>query len=120
MKRNRCAISADYNDRNIVMMKNHKNIFDEIVTHAKRDLPIESDIEHRKLDITEDQCPITFVKVKVELAKLQEGDLLEVLLNPGEPLKNVPRSAVEQGHKVHEIEPDRDFFRVFIEKGKLF
>ncbi len=78
---------------------------------------IESDREHHKLDITKDQCPITFVKVKVKLAKLQKGSLLEVLLNPGEPLKNVPRSAEEQGHKVHEIEPDGEFFRVLIEKG---
>jgi tRNA 2-thiouridine synthesizing protein A len=74
-------------------------------------------MEHHKLDITKDKCPITFVKVKVKLAKLKKGDLLEVLLNSCEPLKNVPRSAQEQGHKVHHIEPDGEFYTVLIEKG---
>ena len=73
-------------------------------------------MEHHKLDITKDKCPITFVKVKVKLAKLDTGDRLEVLLSEGEPLKNVPRSAEEQGHKVLEIEPDGQFFKVLIEK----
>ncbi len=74
-------------------------------------------MEYHKLDITKDKCPITFVKVKVKLAKLKKGDRLEVLLSEGEPLKNVPRSAEEQGHKVHVIEPDGQFHKVLIEKG---
>jgi TusA-related sulfurtransferase len=69
-----------------------------------------------KLDITKDVCPMTFVKVKVQLAKMQTGDRLEVLLTDGEPLKNVPRSAQEQGHKVLEIEQAGEFHRILIEK----
>ena len=45
------------------------------------------------LDITKEHCPMTFVKTKIELAKLQPGDILEVLLAEGEPLDNVPRNA---------------------------
>ena len=41
---------------------------------------------------------MTFVKTKIELAKLQPGDILEVLLAEGEPLDNVPRNAREQGY----------------------
>ncbi len=52
----------------------------------------------RVLDITGEHCPMTFVKVKIELAKLDSGDELTVLLREGEPLENVPRSAVEQGY----------------------
>lgn len=54
------------------------------------------------LDITRDHCPMTFVKTKLELEKLQPGDTLEVLLSEGEPLSNVPRTAVEQGFQVLE------------------
>ena len=36
---------------------------------------------------------MTFVKTKIELSKLSEGDILEVLLAEGEPLENVPRNA---------------------------
>ncbi|OHB69221.1 MAG: response regulator SirA [Planctomycetes bacterium RBG_16_43_13] len=55
------------------------------------------------LDITKEHCPMTFVKVKLELSKMSPGDQLEVLLNEGEPLDNVPKSAVEQGFKVTSI-----------------
>ena len=48
---------------------------------------------------------MTFVKTKIELAKLQPGDILEVLLAEGEPLDNVPRNAREQGyHSVEHVE----------------
>lgn len=56
------------------------------------------------LDITKEHCPMTFVRTKLELAKLKEGDVLEVLLSEGEPLNNVPKSATEQGFKVLSIE----------------
>lgn len=46
---------------------------------------------------------MTFVKTKIQLSKLSTGDLLEVLLTEGEPLKNVPRSSTEQGYKVLDI-----------------
>ena len=57
------------------------------------------------LDITQDRCPMTFVKTKLQLEQLRDGDLLEVLLSEGEPLDKVPKTAVEQGftllEKVH-------------------
>ena len=56
-----------------------------------------------KLDITREHCPMTFVKTKIELAKLKTGDILEVLLSEGEPLDNVPKSAAEQGYSVLEV-----------------
>ncbi|HXH72494.1 MAG TPA: sulfurtransferase TusA family protein [Mariprofundaceae bacterium] len=56
------------------------------------------------LDITKETCPMTFVKVKLMLARINKGEHLEVLLNDGEPLQNVPRSCEEQGYKVLSIE----------------
>ncbi|MDR1584996.1 MAG: sulfurtransferase TusA family protein [Prevotellaceae bacterium] len=55
------------------------------------------------LDITHEHCPMTFVKTKIELAKLKSGDILNVRLTEGEPLQNVPKSAVEQGYNVLSI-----------------
>ena len=57
----------------------------------------------KELDITKEHCPMTFVKTKIELSKLQSGDQLVVFLTEGEPLENVPKSALEQGFKVLEI-----------------
>ena len=58
----------------------------------------------KTLDITKEHCPMTFVKTKIELSRLQEGDILEVLLAEGEPLDNVPRNAREQGYNVLSVE----------------
>ena len=55
------------------------------------------------LDITNEHCPMTFVKTKLKLAQIADGDILEVLLTEGEPLNNLPRSAKEQGYNVLEV-----------------
>jgi len=69
------------------------------------------------LDITRETCTMTFVKVKLRLAKMEAGEQLEVLLNEGEPLENVPRSCEEQGYKVLSIEPtDNDQHMLLIQK----
>ncbi|MGZ0188826.1 MAG: sulfurtransferase TusA family protein [Alphaproteobacteria bacterium] len=52
------------------------------------------------LDITGDRCPMTFVKTRLMLDKMQVGERLEVRLKGAEPLSNVPRSAKELGHIV--------------------
>ncbi len=54
----------------------------------------------KTLDITKEHCPMTFVKTKIELSKLQKGDILEVLVTEGEPLDNIPKSSAEQGFEV--------------------
>lgn len=60
---------------------------------------------------------MTFVKTKIELAKLQAGDILEVLLSEGEPLDNVPRNAVDQGYEVLSVEHvERTTHKVIIKK----
>ena len=71
----------------------------------------------KQLDITKEHCPMTFVKTKIELSKLQTGDILEVLLTEGEPLDNVPKSASEQGYKVLKIQHIKDtIHKITIEK----
>ena len=57
------------------------------------------------LDITREVCPMTYVHTKLRLEALGPGELLEVLLRGDEPLRNVPRSAREEGHEVLLVEP---------------
>ena len=69
------------------------------------------------LDITGDCCPMTFVKVKLALAKLKTGEELDVALNEGEPLNNVPRTVTEQGHEVLSIRQEGGVHHVLIRKA---
>jgi len=59
---------------------------------------------------------MTFVKTKLKLESLQAGDILEVFLKDGEPIKNVPRSVTDEGHKVLKVEQNGDVFRLIILK----
>ena len=52
------------------------------------------------VDITDVVCPVTFVKAKVALEELEDGDILSIHLHDGEPVQNVPRSIKEEGHKI--------------------
>lgn len=72
------------------------------------------------LDITDVVCPITFVKVKVALEDLDDGQILGVRLNDGEPIQNVPRSLKDEGHKVLSVDDNGDgTFTLLVEKGGL-
>jgi TusA-related sulfurtransferase len=69
------------------------------------------------LDITKEHCPMTFVKTKLKLEELEEGDILEILLTAGEPLENVPKTVTQQGHEVLETTQVKDnIYKVVIKK----
>lgn len=70
------------------------------------------------VDITDVVCPVTFVKTKVALDGLDEGEVLQVHLADGEPLQNVPRSCKEEGHKVLKLTDNGDgTYEMFVQKG---
>ena len=52
------------------------------------------------LDVSALTCPMTWVRTKLALERLEPGDELVVRCAPGEALENVPRSAREAGHEV--------------------
>lgn len=60
------------------------------------------------VDITDVNCPITFVKAKVVLDELEEGEVLKVHMNGGEPANNVPRSLKEEGHEILDLIENTD------------
>jgi sulfite reductase (ferredoxin) len=63
-------------------------------------------------------CPLNFVKAKLELEKLEMDDILEVLLDEGEPARNVPASFTEQGQQVLEIKNAGDHYCVKVQREK--
>ncbi len=60
------------------------------------------------VDITDVVCPVTFVKAKVALEELDEGQILSIRLNDGEPVQNVPRSVKEEGHQILKLYDNDD------------
>ncbi|GHT36267.1 transcriptional regulator [Planctomycetales bacterium] len=60
------------------------------------------------VDITDVVCPVTFVKAKVALEELDDGQIISIRMNDGEPVQNVPRSIKDEGHKVLKLLDNKD------------
>ena len=70
-----------------------------------------------QVDITDKVCPLTFVKAKVSLDELEDGEVLAVRMNDGEPVQNVPRSMKEEGHQILKLEDNQDgTFTLYVKK----
>lgn len=72
----------------------------------------------KKLDLHGVSCPMNFVKTKAALSSLDSGELLEVILDEGDAMLNVPRSLKEEGHQIIKVENLGETFRVLVRKGK--
>lgn len=69
------------------------------------------------IDIRDVVCPMTFVKTKAAIDELEIGQVLEVLMNDGEPAENVPRSMKEEGQQVFRLEKiDEGSYRMLVKK----
>jgi sulfite reductase (ferredoxin) len=60
------------------------------------------------LDLKGTPCPINYVKVKLFLENLEPGAILDIYLDEGEPISNVPKSLENDGHKILRIEKSRN------------
>lgn len=69
-----------------------------------------------RIDITQEICPMTYVKTKLKLETMSSGQVLEVVLRKGEPLNNVPKSIMAEGHKILDISQDGEFYKLLIER----
>ncbi|HHT9159089.1 MAG TPA: sulfurtransferase TusA family protein [Candidatus Brocadiaceae bacterium] len=70
-----------------------------------------------QIDLRGVLCPINFVKTKLKLEMMDSGQVLEVLLDDGEPIRSVPRSVKEEGHKIIKVENIEGAYRLLIKKA---
>ncbi|WP_199248776.1 sulfurtransferase TusA family protein [[Phormidium] sp. ETS-05] len=70
-----------------------------------------------QIDLRGTPCPINFVRTKLRLQQMAPGQLLEVWLDPGEPIEQVPDSLAMEGHTIETIEDMSGFFALKIRRG---
>lgn len=66
----------------------------------------------QEIDITEEICPMTFVRTRLALDRLQSGEVLHVRLRGEEPWRNVVLNAKSLGHTLLADEPGPDDVRL--------
>jgi TusA-related sulfurtransferase len=79
----------------------------------------ESTTIHARVDVTDQVCPLSFVKAKLALEDLEIGQHLEVRLLGGEARHNVPRSFEGEGQRVFNLHPeaeDESIWRLTVER----
>lgn len=69
-----------------------------------------------ELDLRGVICPYNFVKTKLKLETMNAGQVLAVVLDDGDPIKNVPRSVSDDGHIVLSQQRVDRHYRVLIRK----
>jgi TusA-related sulfurtransferase len=68
------------------------------------------------LDLRGTPCPINFVRTKLRLEQMSPGSLLEVWLDPGEPIEQVPDSLKMEGYQVEALDEKQDFFSLLVRR----
>ncbi|MBE9037249.1 sulfurtransferase TusA family protein [aff. Roholtiella sp. LEGE 12411] len=69
-----------------------------------------------QLDLRGTPCPINFVRTKLRLEKMQPGGLLEVWLDLGEPIEQVPDSLTMAGYQVEQIIDYTSYFSLLVRR----
>lgn len=70
----------------------------------------------KRIDLRGVECPLNFVKTKIQLDEMEKGQILEVLLDSGEAVESVPPSVIEEGYEVLLQEKVEDYFKVLIQR----
>ena len=62
-------------------------------------------------------CPLNFVKTKIQLDKMNKGQVLEIWIDSGEAIESVPKSVIEEGHEILEQVQVENYFKVLISRS---
>ena len=68
------------------------------------------------LDLRGTPCPINFVRTKLRLEQMAPGALLEVWLDSGEPVEQVPDSLTMEGYILEKIEQRQEFYSLLVRR----
>ncbi|QWV99218.1 sulfurtransferase TusA family protein [Geomonas nitrogeniifigens] len=71
----------------------------------------------QSIDLRGVTCPTNFVMAKLELEDVEVGTTVEFFLDDGEPVKNVPRSLKDEGHKLLGLQERDGYYVLTLEKG---
>lgn len=82
--------------------------------HSSDPAPNTASSETRAVDVELDlrgtPCPLNFVRTKLQLQRMQPGQVLEVWLDGGEPIEQVPDSLTMAGYGIETIRDCQGYF----------
>jgi len=81
---------------------------------------IDMDKSNQILDLKGVFCPMNYLKTRSFLEKMEDGEVVEVLLDDNdESILNVPKKVKKEGHVILKIESINGQYRVLIKKRTI-
>ena len=68
------------------------------------------------LDLRGTPCPINFVRTKLRLEQMSPNSVLEVWLDQGEPIEQVPNSLEVDGYNLQSIQDCEGYFSLLVSR----
>jgi sulfite reductase (ferredoxin) len=91
-----------------------KNIKPKAEKETKEDAPPK--VNRKFKDLRGVSCPMNFVQTKIQLSSMKSDEELEILLDDGQPILNVPGSVRGEGHTILEQTQTGNHWKVVIKK----
>lgn len=70
------------------------------------------------IDISSEVCPMSFVLTKLALDELDDGQVLELVCQAGDPVRNISIQLKDEGHMIISVKKEADGnFRLKVRKN---
>ena len=86
------------------------------IEEPRLDDAMDNQVAATELDLRGVACPMNFVRAKIQLEQIEVGEVLDILLDDGEPMRNVPASFAEQGQEVLSVVSENSHHRVSVRR----
>ncbi|MFB3040403.1 MAG: sulfurtransferase TusA family protein, partial [Candidatus Poribacteria bacterium] len=70
------------------------------------------------LDLKGVACPFNYVRTKIRLETMAVNQLLEITIDDGDPIENVPKSLANDGHEIVDTKKIGQHYRLLIRRGE--
>ncbi len=70
------------------------------------------------LDLRGTPCPINFVRTKLQLQRMVAGALLEVWIDAGEPVAQVPDSLKMEGYNIEQLSQQGGYYALQVRNSR--
>jgi len=95
-----------------------KFTLEPVAPPAADDAPTGDEARAHQIDLRGVSCPMNFVKAKIALEAIEVGEVLEVLLDAGQPAQNAPASFADQGQDVLDVTDLGGYFSAKVRRKK--
>ncbi len=68
------------------------------------------------LNLTGVVCPGNSIRTILKLEGMESGSILEIIIDDGEPIKNVPPTVKEEGHKIINVAKTNNQWKLLIKR----